>query len=161
MPPSRSGAPWPTMSPKYPGLVLLRNADRRTLRLSFTTYAPDRIREGLSRLGTTWGTGRVAWGHALPLQHRTRRCDLCRSLAATRHPRAADHLRSLLSWLSWGITMALAVGAVIDMNRERRGVLVDADSPQSVKKAKKAQRLQFRSQKALADTQDHAKDARH
>lgn len=32
--------------------------DRRTLRLSFTTYSPDRIREGLSRLGTSWGEGR-------------------------------------------------------------------------------------------------------
>lgn len=32
--------------------------DRRTLRLSFTTYAPARIREGLSRLGATWGAGR-------------------------------------------------------------------------------------------------------
>lgn len=31
--------------------------DRRTLRLSFTTYAPARIREGLSRLGATWGAG--------------------------------------------------------------------------------------------------------
>ncbi|PVE95856.1 hypothetical protein [Microbacterium sp. TPD7012] len=68
--------------------------------------------------------------------------------------------RAALSWVSWGITMALAVGAVVDMNRERRGVLVDADSPQSVKKSKKAQRLQFRSQKALADAQDHAKDRR-
>ncbi|MFK0241319.1 PLP-dependent aminotransferase family protein [Microbacterium sp. NPDC090281] len=33
-------------------------ADERTLRLSFTTYSPARIREGLSRLGTTWGAGR-------------------------------------------------------------------------------------------------------
>lgn len=32
--------------------------DPRTLRLSFTTYAPDRIRDGLSRLGATWGAGR-------------------------------------------------------------------------------------------------------
>lgn len=32
--------------------------DERTLRLSFTTYSPARIREGLSRLGATWGTGR-------------------------------------------------------------------------------------------------------
>lgn len=32
--------------------------DERTLRLSFTTYAPARIREGLSRLGATWGAGR-------------------------------------------------------------------------------------------------------
>ncbi|WP_102191932.1 hypothetical protein [Microbacterium aurantiacum] len=68
--------------------------------------------------------------------------------------------RAALSWVSWGITMALAVGAVVDMNRERRGVLVDADSPQSVKKSRKAQRLQFRSQKALADAQGHAKDRR-
>ncbi|MEV4774568.1 hypothetical protein LTA6_003402 [Microbacterium sp. LTA6] len=68
--------------------------------------------------------------------------------------------RAVLSWLSWGITMALAVGAVVDMNRARRGVLVDADSPQSVKKSKKAQRLQFRSQKAMADAQGHAKDRR-
>ncbi|WP_460795822.1 hypothetical protein [Microbacterium sp. GXF0217] len=68
--------------------------------------------------------------------------------------------RAILSWVSWGITMALAVGAVVDLSRERRGIAVDADSPQSVKKAKKAQRLQFRSQKALADAQDHAKDQR-
>ncbi|MGG1910342.1 hypothetical protein AB1285_26295 [Microbacterium sp. NRRL B-14842] len=40
------------------------------------------------------------------------------------------------------------------------GVPVDADSPQSVKKSKKAQRLQFRSQKALADAQGHAQDKR-
>ncbi|MFF1541324.1 PLP-dependent aminotransferase family protein [Microbacterium sp. NPDC058269] len=32
--------------------------DARTLRLSFTTYSPARIREGLSRLGATWGAGR-------------------------------------------------------------------------------------------------------
>ncbi|HWS50294.1 MAG TPA: hypothetical protein VN241_04735 [Microbacterium sp.] len=69
--------------------------------------------------------------------------------------------RALLSWASWGITLALAIGAVVDMNRERRGVLVDADSPQSVKKSRKAQRLQFRSQKALADAQGHAKDRRN
>lgn len=68
--------------------------------------------------------------------------------------------RAALSWVSWGITLALAVGAVIDMRRERRGDLVDADSPQSVRKSKKAQRLQFRSQKALADAQGHAKDRR-
>jgi DNA-binding transcriptional MocR family regulator len=32
--------------------------DDRALRLSFTTYSPDRIEEGLSRLGATWGEGR-------------------------------------------------------------------------------------------------------
>lgn len=69
--------------------------------------------------------------------------------------------RSALSWLSWGITMALAVGATVDMRRSRHGARVDADSPQSVKKSRKAQRLQFRSQKALSDAQDHASDRRH
>lgn len=68
--------------------------------------------------------------------------------------------RSALSWLSWAITMALAVGATVDMRRARRGRRVDADSPQSVKKSKKAQRLQFRSQKALSDAQGHAKSKR-
>jgi hypothetical protein len=68
--------------------------------------------------------------------------------------------RSALSWLSWAITMALAVGATVDMRRARRGARVDADSPQSVKKSKKAQRLQFRSQKALADAQGHAQEKR-
>ena len=32
--------------------------DQRTHRLSYTTYPPARIREGLSRLGATWGRGR-------------------------------------------------------------------------------------------------------
>ncbi|WP_337003349.1 MULTISPECIES: aminotransferase-like domain-containing protein [unclassified Microbacterium] len=32
--------------------------DDRTLRLSFTTYSPALIAEGLSRLGAAWGTGR-------------------------------------------------------------------------------------------------------
>lgn len=34
-----------------------RIPDTRTLRLSFTTYSPARIREGLSRLGTAWVAG--------------------------------------------------------------------------------------------------------
>jgi hypothetical protein len=62
--------------------------------------------------------------------------------------------RAVLSWLSWGITLALAIGAVVDMRRAQNGQFIDADSPQTSKKAKKAQRLQFRSQKALADTQN-------
>lgn len=32
-------------------------SDVRTLRLSFTTYSPARIEEGLSRLGASWGAG--------------------------------------------------------------------------------------------------------
>jgi len=34
-----------------------------------------------------------------------------------------------LAWLSWGITLALAVGAIVDTRRASTGHLVDADSP--------------------------------
>jgi len=37
--------------------------------------------------------------------------------------------RALLAWGSWGITLALAIGAAIDMRREEKGVIVDPDSP--------------------------------
>lgn len=36
--------------------------------------------------------------------------------------------RTALAWLSWGITMALAVGAVVDSYRGARGRLIDGDS---------------------------------
>ncbi|SDQ13020.1 hypothetical protein [Microbacterium sp. cf332] len=36
--------------------------------------------------------------------------------------------RTALAWLSWGITMALAVGAVVDSYRGARGHLIDGDS---------------------------------
>lgn len=37
--------------------------------------------------------------------------------------------REGLAWLSWGISFALAVGAVIDVRRASRGHLVSAASP--------------------------------
>lgn len=37
--------------------------------------------------------------------------------------------RTALAWLSWGITLALAVGAVVDTRRASRGRLVAGDSP--------------------------------
>ena len=37
--------------------------------------------------------------------------------------------RTLLAWLSWGITLALAVGAIVDTRRAERGVLIATDSP--------------------------------
>lgn len=37
--------------------------------------------------------------------------------------------REALAWLSWAITAALAVGAVIDTRRAARGALISADSP--------------------------------
>lgn len=37
--------------------------------------------------------------------------------------------RAVLAWASWGITLALAIGAAVDMRREERGVEVAVDSP--------------------------------
>lgn len=37
--------------------------------------------------------------------------------------------RTALAWLSWGISVTLAVGAVVDTRRARRGIDVAADSP--------------------------------
>jgi len=36
--------------------------------------------------------------------------------------------RTALAWLSWGITLALAIGAVVDTFRAKRGHLVPSDS---------------------------------
>jgi hypothetical protein len=44
--------------------------------------------------------------------------------------------RTALAWASWGISVVLAVGAVVDTRRARRGRLVAPDSP-IAKKAKK------------------------
>ena len=45
--------------------------------------------------------------------------------------------RAVLAWVSWGITLALAIGAVIDTSRENRGVQVAPDSPVAARQAKK------------------------
>ena len=37
--------------------------------------------------------------------------------------------RTALAWLSWAITFALAIGAVVDSYRAARGTLIDGDSP--------------------------------
>ncbi|QKJ19214.1 hypothetical protein [Microbacterium hominis] len=44
--------------------------------------------------------------------------------------------RTALAWISWGITLALAIGAIVDTRRARRGTLAPADSPISGKEAK-------------------------
>lgn len=36
--------------------------------------------------------------------------------------------RTALAWLSWGITLALAIGAIVDLRREAHGLPVDSDS---------------------------------
>lgn len=37
--------------------------------------------------------------------------------------------RQALAWLSWGITLALSIGAIVDTYRASRGRLIAADSP--------------------------------
>ncbi|MFE7845170.1 hypothetical protein ACFUTX_08255 [Microbacterium sp. NPDC057407] len=37
--------------------------------------------------------------------------------------------RSALAWISWGISLALAIGAIIDIQRAARGETIAADSP--------------------------------
>lgn len=37
--------------------------------------------------------------------------------------------REALAWLSWGITAALAIGAIVDKRRASRGHLIADDSP--------------------------------
>lgn len=39
--------------------------------------------------------------------------------------------RTALAWLSWGITLALAIGSIVDTRRASKGHLIAADSPVS------------------------------
>ncbi|GAA3627419.1 hypothetical protein GCM10022200_07320 [Microbacterium awajiense] len=39
--------------------------------------------------------------------------------------------RTALAWLSWGISLTLAIGAIVDVRRASRGETVDPDSPVS------------------------------
>lgn len=48
--------------------------------------------------------------------------------------------RAVLAWASWGITLALAIGAIVDLRRAERGVEVAVDSPVAAKQIKKAKR---------------------
>lgn len=48
--------------------------------------------------------------------------------------------RTALAWLSWGITLALAIGAIIDKSRVNRGVPVAPDSPEAETQAKRARK---------------------
>ncbi|WP_144877419.1 hypothetical protein [Microbacterium sp. 1.5R] len=48
--------------------------------------------------------------------------------------------RAALAWLSWGISFALAIGAVIDTRRARQGRPVSKDSPVYSKQQKDRQK---------------------
>lgn len=48
--------------------------------------------------------------------------------------------RTALAWLSWGITVALAIGAIVDTRRASTGHLVAGDSPVAGHEAKLAKK---------------------
>lgn len=48
--------------------------------------------------------------------------------------------RAALAWLSWGISLAFAIGAAVDMRRYARGEVVSADSPMSPHQDKRAKK---------------------
>ena len=48
--------------------------------------------------------------------------------------------RTAIAWLSWGMTLALAIGAIVDTRRASRGALVAEDSPVSGKEARLSRR---------------------
>lgn len=56
--------------------------------------------------------------------------------------------RAALAWLSWGITLALAIGAAVDLRRAEKGIDVAVDSPVAAKQIKQAKK-------------DAKKEARH
>lgn len=68
--------------------------------------------------------------------------------------------RALLAWLSWGITIALAVGAITDMRRDERGQAVDYDSPVAATQLKREKKALKAEQKARKSEQKTVKDER-
>ncbi len=56
--------------------------------------------------------------------------------------------RAVLAWVSWGITLALAIGAVVDTRRDERGEPVSADSPLAPVQAKRARKIEKAAAKA-------------
>lgn len=56
--------------------------------------------------------------------------------------------RAILAWVSWGITFALALGAVRDTRRYDRGLEVALDSPLAPTQAKRARRDEKQAAKA-------------
>ncbi len=55
--------------------------------------------------------------------------------------------RVALAWLSWGITLALAIGAIVDTRRARHGEFVAADSPISGKEPKLSRAARYEHRK--------------
>ena len=53
--------------------------------------------------------------------------------------------RTALAWLSWGISLALAIGAIIDVRRATLGEPLPCDSPLTAKERQKLQAKAARS----------------
>ncbi|MEJ1087742.1 hypothetical protein WDU99_05375 [Microbacterium sp. Mu-80] len=56
--------------------------------------------------------------------------------------------RAVLAWVSWAITLSLAIGAVKDMRRQEKGLPVATDSPFAPKPDKKDRREKRRDEVA-------------
>jgi hypothetical protein len=52
--------------------------------------------------------------------------------------------RQALAWLSWGITLALAIGSIVDTFRAKRGHVVADDSPLTRDEEKKLLKQRIR-----------------
>ncbi|MBW8763995.1 MAG: hypothetical protein JF592_15690 [Microbacterium sp.] len=57
--------------------------------------------------------------------------------------------RAVLAWASWGITVALAIGAMVDVYRANRGLPVASDSPLAAKHAKEREKAEKQQAKEL------------
>lgn len=61
--------------------------------------------------------------------------------------------RAALAWLSWGISLALAIGAAVDMRRADRGDEVAADSPLAKVQSKRMKKESKQLEKQLKAAQ--------
>jgi len=61
--------------------------------------------------------------------------------------------RAVLAWVSWGITLALAIGTAVDMRREEKGITVAEDSPLASAQSKRAKKDAKRLEKQLKAAQ--------
>lgn len=55
--------------------------------------------------------------------------------------------RIALTWASWAISVAMVIGAIVDLNRERHGRPVDYDSPVTESSTAKTWRKQVEKQR--------------
>ncbi|MFD5225241.1 hypothetical protein ACFWHT_06405 [Microbacterium sp. NPDC058342] len=56
--------------------------------------------------------------------------------------------RAILGWVSWAITLSLAIGAIKDMRRQEKGLPVATDSPFAPKPDKRDRRQKRRDEVA-------------